>query len=59
MGSIPIKIGGGEVPIQLFGVCAMVPIALYSGEKATKSRALSWGFYLFYPVHLLLLGILQ
>lgn len=59
MGSIPIGICGLEVPVQLFGVCAMVPIALYSGEKTTKSRALSWGFYLFYPVHLLLLGILQ
>ena len=58
MGSIPIEICGLEVPVQLFWVCAMVPIALYSGEKATKSRALSWGFYLFYPVHLLLLGIL-
>ena len=36
-------------------VVAVVPIALYNGQKATKSKALQWGFYLFYPVHLLLL----
>ena len=59
MGSLPIPVFGIRVPIQLFGVCAMLPIAFYSGEKRTHSRALSWGFYLFYPVHLLVLGLLR
>ena len=33
----------------------MVPIALYSGRKATSSKVVQWGFYLFYPVHLTVL----
>ena len=41
--------------IQIFAVLAMVPILLYSGEKRTNSRAVQWGFYLFYPVHLAIL----
>lgn len=45
--------------LQGFAVLAMVPIMLYSGEKHTNSRAVQWGFYLFYPVHLLLLSLFR
>ena len=41
--------------IQSFAVFSILPILLYSGEKRTGSRAVQWGFYLFYPVHMLLL----
>ena len=37
----------------------MIPIACYSGVKLTRSKALQWGFYLFYPVHLLILWLIQ
>lgn len=50
--------GGGSlarIPVQLYGVLAMVPICLYTGKKATSSRAVQWGFYLFYPLHLAIL----
>lgn len=58
MGSIPINIWGMNIPVQLFSVFAMVPIGLYSGRKSTKSPWVSRAFYLFYPLHLLvLLGI--
>ena len=58
MGSIPIDIWGMNIPVQLFSVFAMVPIGLYSGRKSTKSPWVSRVFYLFYPLHLLvLLGI--
>ncbi len=40
---------------QALGVLSMIPISLYSGEKRTRSKAVQWGFYLFYPVHLLAL----
>lgn len=53
--SLDIPIFGIQMSIQLFAIFAMVPIALYSGRKMTSSRALQWGFYLFYPVHLLIL----
>ena len=60
MPSANIRIFDLSVSVQLFGALAMVPIALYSGQKRTRSKAISWGFYVFYPLHLLvLLGILR
>ena len=57
MSSVPIIVFGIRLSIQLFAVLAMVPIAFYSGEKLTRNRVIQWGFYLFYPVHLLLLRV--
>lgn len=60
MGSFTAPVFGLDVPVQLFAELALVPIFLYSGEKRTRLKAVSWGFYLFYPAHLLLLwGIAQ
>lgn len=53
--SAAVMIYGVVVIIQLFAVFAMVPIALYSGKKLTHNRVVQWAFYLFYPVHLLIL----
>ena len=50
---------GIRVPIQMFGLGALVPIALYSGKKLTKNKIAQWAFYLFYPVHLLLLFLIR
>lgn len=58
IGSPAIPIFGLRIPIEMFGVLAMLPIALYSGKKVTHSAAIQWAFYLFYPVHLTLLAIL-
>lgn len=55
MASAYIKILGISVSVQLFGALAIVPIALYSGKKQTESKALGWAFYVFYPLHLLML----
>lgn len=49
---------GLRVPVELFGLLAMIPISLYSGRKQTDNRAVQWGFYLFYPVHLTVLYLL-
>lgn len=56
--SAAIIVFGTVVIIQLLATFAMVPIALYSGRKLTHNKAIQWGFYLFYPVHLLILRIL-
>lgn len=56
--SAAITVFGVVVIIQLFAVAAMVPIALYSGKKLTHNKAVQWAFYLFYPVHLLLLWLI-
>lgn len=57
MESAMIPIFGISMSVQLFATFAMVPIALYSGRKLSHSRTVQWAFYLFYPVHLLLLWI--
>jgi len=58
MDSFVMSIGGLRVPIEVFALAAMVPIALYSGEKISKSKTLQWAFYLFYPVHLTVLYLI-
>ena len=55
MNSFRIPVFSIQVPIEMFAVLAMLPIALYSGKKTSSNRAVQWGFYLFYPVHLLVL----
>ena len=50
---------GFSFPTQLLGLASLAPILLYSGEKCSRSRLLQWGFYLFYPIHLLLLYLIQ
>ena len=42
-----------------FALFAMIPICLYSGRKATASRGVQLGFYLFYPVHLAVLAVIM
>lgn len=48
-------LGGISVTTQEWAVLGMIPISLYSGEKRSRSKALQWVFYLFYPVHLTIL----
>ncbi len=50
--------GGFSVTVQELALLAVVPISLYDGRKATKSKAVQWAFYLFYPAHLLVLYLL-
>ncbi len=45
--------------VQPLAVMAMIPISLYSGNKSTQSKTLQWMFYLFYPVHLLILWVIS
>ena len=47
--------GSISVPMQVFGALSMVFIGAYDGRKITRSRAVQWGFYLFYPVHMVIL----
>lgn len=56
MDSAAVTIGGIRVSVELFALASLIPIALYSGRKATSSRAVQIGFYLFYPVHLSILA---
>ena len=62
IGGFAWQVGLVQVPMEIVGVAAMVPISLYNGTKATHSKAIQWAFYLFYPVHLtvlLLIAVLK
>ena len=50
--------GSFEMPVQAFAIAAIVPIFLYNGEKGPGGKWLQYGSYLFYPVHMLILGLL-
>ena len=56
--SIPIIIGGSEFmfPTQGFAVFSLLLIWLYNGKKGRSSKALQYGFYAFYPAHMLVLA---
>lgn len=57
--SATLPILGFPVSVQLFAILALIPIGLYSGRKLTYSRAVQWAFYLFYPLHILILWIIS
>lgn len=54
-----IRLLGLPLPMGLFTLPALIPISLYNGRKLTGSRAVQWGFYLFYPAHMLLLLVIK
>lgn len=47
------------VPRQGIALLALLPIWLYRGKQGYHSKPLQSFYYLFYPVHLLILGILK
>ena len=59
MNSATVGIFGIRVPIQLFAVLSLIPIFLYTGKKSTGSKVIQTIFYLFYPVHLLVLYLIS
>jgi len=55
---IPFIISNGEA--WQIGVLFVIPLLwLYNGESGKKSAIHKWSFYLFYPLHLLVLGIIK
>jgi len=56
---VQITILGIDLPFQLFAMLSMVPICLYNGKKVTASPFVKWGFYLFYPLHLVVLLLIK
>lgn len=54
-----LEIFGIWINMEIFALAALIPIFCYDGRKLTTSRAVQWGFYLFYPVHILVLAMLM
>lgn len=46
------------LPMQSFCILSLIPIWLYSGERGKKNKMLQYGFYAFYPVHMLVLYLI-
>lgn len=44
---------------QGIAVLALIPIWLYKGRQGYHSRALQYFYYAFYPLHLLILGVIK
>ena len=53
-----LLLGGLEIPVQAFAILAFIPIFLYNGEKGKGGKALQYGSYIFYPLHMLILWLL-
>ncbi len=58
---IPFELFGKyfEIPVQGFAVFSLIPIWLYGGKKGISSKSLQYGFYAFYPVHMLILYLIK
>ena len=44
--------------VQSLAALAWIPISLYRGKKGRGGKALQYGSYIFYPLHMLILGLL-
>ena len=53
-----IAVMGGVLSIELWSLWALVPIWLYNGQRGFSNKAVQYGFYAFYPVHILLLSLI-
>jgi len=47
-----------RVEVALFAVLASLCILAYNGKQGPKHPALKYGFYAFYPAHLLIIGLI-
>jgi len=54
-------LGGNTFFLSRQGIAllALIPIWLYRGKQGYHSKALQYGYYAFYPLHLLILGIIK
>lgn len=48
----------GGVSIELWSLAALVPLWLYNGRRGFSNRGVQYGFYAFYPVHILILSLI-
>lgn len=56
--SIPYMISNGET--WQLGVFLVIPLLLlYNGEKGSGKAIHKWVFYIFYPLHLFILGLIK
>ena len=47
------------LPLNRLPLLSAIPISLYDGRKLTYNKMVQWAFYLFYPVHIMILAVLK
>lgn len=52
-----LTIGCG--PIEAAAFLMLIPIALYDGQRGSSSKIIKYAFNYFYPIHLLIIGIVR
>ena len=51
-----MQLAGGSLPSEAFSFLDILPGSFYNGTRGLKTK---WLFYAFYPVHLLILGLIK
>ncbi len=59
MPSVHMTVFSLRVPIQIFGLVALVPIFCCNGTRRFRAPFAKWCAYLFYPLHLLVLLLIH
>ncbi len=47
------------VPIGTYSVLASLILAFYNGEKGYQSKVIQYSFYAYYPLHIIVLGVIS
>lgn len=47
------------IPQQAFALLSLIPIWLYHGKQGPHNKVIKYVYYAFYPVHLLILGLIK
>ena len=57
---IPFILFGHEFffPTQGFAILSLIPIWLYNGKQGPHNKYIQYAFYLFYPLHILILSLM-
>ena len=42
-----------------FAVLTAIPLLLYNGQRGRKSKWYQWGYYLIYPIHFMVLYVIE
>lgn len=54
-----VFLGSVAVNLEWFAALALIPVFCYDRRKLTHHKAVQWGFYLFYPIHIAVLALLE
>lgn len=59
--ALPVTLAGitFSIPEQAFAVLGLIFIWLYNGKPGSKNKAIQYGCYAFYPIHMIVLDLIK